>query len=274
MDEFRLQVIERSPERLHLMFRDEPDVERYRFFAARRLVDAYSYRVPGGVNGVIGMGAFQLTGTANCPYPNDINMKTTFMAPSIKKKGLGHIASSWRGQTHIVLNITDPPVTFDAANNPALCPADDEILFLRVEKFRTSQGAFIQDPRIYVIPSWGFYSMPSIGLTLTGVVPNLSAVNPIPIIGMPLPVHDDSSMWISLPRFAQTITIQNDEPVGVNSMILSWGKGMGGMPIDATDQFNMTSTTFKDVILACNVGGNIPPNPQFSLMVSINNTDV
>jgi len=270
IDTFQLQVVQRSSERLHLMFRDEPDVERYRFFAARRLVDAYSYRVPAGVNGVVGIGAFQLTGTVNCPYPNDINMKTTFIAPSIKKKGLGQIASTWRGQTHIILNITDGPVTFDAANNPSLCPADDEILYLRVEKFKTSQGAFIQDPRIYVIPSPSFYTMPSIGLSLAGVVPDLSGVAPVPIIGMPLPVHDDSSMWISLPRYAQTITIQNDESGNGARFLMAWGKGQGSMSIDGSDQFNMTSTTFKDIILATDANA----NPAFSLLVSIVNTDV
>jgi len=272
MDEFRLQVIQRSPERLHLMFRDEADVTQYRFFASRSLNGAYAYRaaVGGNINGVpFSGGAFQLTGSANGPYTNDVNRGTTFIAPSIKKKGLGQMASSWRGQTHAILNLTDPPVTFAAANNPNACPAEDEMLYLRVEKFRTSQGQFIQDPRIYVIPAWGFYSMPSMGLALTGIAPDLSGVVPVPVAGMPLPTHDDSSMWISLPRFAQTITLQNDEAAGANSMLMSWGKGMGAMPIDATYQFNMTSTNFKDVIL----GARVNANPPFSLLVSINNSD-
>jgi hypothetical protein len=271
MDAFRLQVIQRSPERLHLMFRDEPDVTQYRFFASRSLNGAYAYRAAGGVNGVpFSGGAFQLTGTVNCPYANDVNRGTTFIASSIKKKGLGQMASSWRGQTHAILNLTDPPVTFAAGNNPNACPAEDEMLYLRVEKFRVSQGQFIQDPRIYVIPAWGFYSMSSIGLALTGVAPDLSAAPPVPVAGMPLPTHDDSSMWISLPRYAQTITIQNDEAANGASLLMSWDKGMGAMPIDGDDQFNMTSTNFKDVILGCNTNNN---NPQFSLLVSINNTD-
>jgi len=151
----------------------------------------------------------------------------TFRSPGIRKRRLGHTQYCNRGLSWVMY---DPEDYWPSA--PAVLPHDSDISFVRVAEVDFT-GALRPEGPILVLPPAKFFSTPRPVLTLQGTAPNVAAT--------PTGLPPTGSMHIIMPRFFDYCHITNKEPVGGNSIWISFGDGMpeieviGGMSRDIYD---------------------------------------
>lgn len=237
-----LNTIDRSPNYMDLMIRVDPSVTQYQLLFARTINDAYDWQGV-GLNGVT---------AANVPftYPVNIPRAATYRSDYIVQRGLGRIDETTRGQTRIILDLSQ----YYGPANPSV-PADYELTFVRVREYNVAVGAFGPPGPIHIIPPPQFYSSIPAGVTLAGTAPNtgIAAGN----------VPSESAMWIALPRYCATSNLLNRD--NNNDLLVSWDYGQTSGAIEANGSLGLTSVSFKNVLLEA-VGGTANWTAFFSIV--------
>jgi hypothetical protein len=108
----------------------------------------------------------------------------------------------------------------DYAN--ATIPGDGDISFLVVEE-QNSAGVFLPAGPILVIPTPDFFETGRRNLVVNGNAPNLSSR------GNYLPPED--GLRLAFPKFADELSVYNEEAVGGNDLYFSLGIGLQEMRV-------------------------------------------
>ena len=223
-----LGVVDRAPNYIDFMIRVDPAVSKYRFRIAICPNDAYDLTggAP-GTNGVVGM---------HVPFliPLEFVSGTTFRSELIRHRGVGFLEESTRGQTRIILDISQ----WFGPGNPSV-PADNQHIFLRVEEFHRATNAWAAPGPIHIVPPANFYGNIPAGLTLAGTAPNTG--------GEAGRVLSDNAMWISLPRYCATSNIANRG--STKDLLVAWDWDQTAGAIEAKASLGLTSTSFKNIVL-------------------------
>ena len=228
---------DRHPNYIHLMWRNEATLRAYRVLAADSLNNAY-----GNFNGVAGVGTRALF---------DVEQGTSFVSPTIQRKGLGQVSGSNRVQT---IAVYDPS---DYYNPPASAPIfpEGQIGFIRTQ-VRTKMAGFpgaitnINQSAIKIVPPAYFISTifwPSI--TLNGTAPALAGV-------VPGAMPPDDAMQILTPPFTQNMILRNE---GIVPILYSTNPGMPLVTLPASGEVTQMMGT---VLSICSTG-----NPTFRLIL-------
>lgn len=237
-----LNVVDRGPNYMDLMIRVDPSVSSYQLLFARTINDAYDWQGT-SLNGVT---------ATNVPftYPVNISRGATYRSDFIVKRGLGRLDESIRGQTRIILDMSQ----YYGPANPSV-PADYELMFVRVREFNVATGAFgLPGPIHIIVPPQFFSSIPA-GITLAGTAPNTgSGAGQIP---------SDNALWISLPRYCATSNLVNRD--NNNDLLVSWAYGQTSAAVEANQALGLTSVSYKNVLLEA-VGGNANWTAVFSIV--------
>lgn len=237
-----LNLVDRGPNYMDLMFRVDPSISQYQLLIARTLNDAYDWQGT-GLNGVTGV---------NVPFTFPVNIPrgAIYRSPLIVQRGLGLLDESTRGQTRVILDLSQ----YYGPANPSV-PADYELTFMRVREFNVATGAFGPPGPIHIIVPPQFFSSIPAGVTLAGTAPNtgIAAGNP----------PSDNAMWISLPRYCATSNLVNRDDS--NDLLVSWAYGQTSAAVEANQSLGLTSVSYKNVLLEA-VGGTANWTAVFSIV--------
>jgi len=237
-----LNMIDRGPNYMDLMIRVDPSVSQYQLLIARTINDAYDWQAV-GLNGVVGANAAFV-------YPVNIQRAATYRSPFIVQRGLGLLDESVRGQTRIILDLSQ----WYGPGNPSV-PADYELTFVRVREYNVATAAFGPPGPIHIIPPPQFFSSIPAGITLAGTAPNTGiAAGNIP---------SDNALWISLPRYCATSNLLNRD--NSNDLLVSWDYGQTSGAVEANGALGLTSVSYKNVLLEA-VGGTANWTAFFSIV--------
>lgn len=141
-----------------------------------------------------------------------IGQGQSFRSISLQRSRRNVVEESRRGLTRISYD----PVDFASAT----VPGDPDISFIRVAEIDIA-GVTLPEGPILVVPPPGFYGSGRSSLLLNGTAPNVAGLaNNLP----PL-----TAMRIDLPRFADEITVFNDD--GATSLFVSLGPGSQEMEV-------------------------------------------
>jgi len=223
-----LGVVDRAPNYVDFMIRVDPAVSKYRLSVACSINDAYDLTggAP-GTNGVVGV---------NAPFliPLEFLSGTLTRSQLIQKRGVGYLDESTRGQTRIILDISE----WYGPANPSV-PADTQHMFIRVEEFHRATNAWAPPGPIHIVPPANFYGNIPAGLTLAGTAPNTG--------GQAGRILSDQAMWISLPRYCATSNLSNrDNNV---DLLVAWDWDQTSGAIEPNSSLGLTSTSFKNLVL-------------------------
>jgi len=238
-----LNLIDRGPNYMDIMFRVDPSVSKYRLLIAKTINDAYDTTGGAGTNGVFGTNApFQ--------YPVDFTSGTTYRSDLIVQRGLGRLDESVRGQTRIILDLSQ----YYGPANPSV-PADYQLTFIRVQEFNVALGAFGPPGPIHIVVPPQFFSSIPAGVTLAGTAPNtgVSAGN----------IPTDNALWFVLPRYCATSNMVNRD--NANDLLVSWDYGQTSAAVEANQSLGLTSVSYKNVLLEA-VGGTANWTAVFSIV--------
>lgn len=237
-----LNMIDRGPNYMDLMIRVDPSVSQYQLLIARTINDAYDWQAV-GLNGVVGTNAAFV-------YPVNIQRAATYRSPFIVQRGLGLLDESVRGQTRIILDLSQ----WYGPANPSV-PADYELTFVRVREYNVATAAFGPPGPIHIIPPPQFFSSIPAGITLAGTAPNTGiAAGNIP---------SDNALWISLPRYCATSNLLNRD--NSNDLLVSWDYGQTSGAVEPNGALGLTSVSYKNVLLEA-VGGTANWTAFFSIV--------
>lgn len=238
-----INLVDRGPNYMDIMFRVDPSVSAYRLLISRTINDAYDTTGGAGTNGVVGVNApFQ--------YPVDIPSKALYRSDLIVRRGLGRLDESTRDQTRVILDLSQ----YYGPANPSV-PADNELLFLRVQEFNVALGAFgAPGPITIIVPPQFFSSIPA-GVTLSATAPNTGTTAGTP--------PSSNAMWIALPRYCATSNLVNRD--NTNDLLVAWDYGQTTAAVEANQTLMLTSVSYKNVLLEA-VGGTANWTAAFSIV--------
>lgn len=237
-------VVERAQNYASIFFRDFPGIQRYRVLAARDLNNAYVGQATSPRNGVVGADGTEELFIVHGPGGS-------LRSHEIRRRGLGLIDESQRGQTHA---IWDPDEFFDPPTTTSI-PPDRDIAFLRVQTATVASGnTFGSEGPILIFQSPTFAVVPRPALTLYGNAPDLAAASPGEI-----PPED--SMEFRVPFYGDSLVIINHD--AAVPLLLSMGRDVPFMQVDPQESFSHTSGQKDSLVIAANGG-----NPAFSCLIS------
>lgn len=243
----RMNVIEHSPNLVHLAFRKDRDVLRYEIRGARNLDDAYAGEPGIARNGVAVIG----TGTSRLL---EVQEGYDFRSTSLKRRKLGLMEESNRNLTVIKYD----PDEFVSATLPD-APPDLAFGYLTVREFRRASAAFTVEEDIYILPPPNFYTMPHPVLNIAGTAPLIAGT----VAGQPaLP----ESMVISLPKYMGSFSFTNS---GANPIFAAHERGMPMRVIASGETISLTDTNQNLLILAATTGAS-----TFSLVGAVMNAAI
>lgn len=238
-----LNVIEHSPNLVHLTLTQDKDVERYEIRSARTLDGAYVGSVGSPRNGV--------ASTAPSDAIFEVREGVDFRSTNLRRKRLGLLEESNRGLTVVKYD----PDEFVGASFPAAAP-DRDFAFITFREFRRGAGAFVPEQAIYIIPPPNFYSMRTPILNIAGTAPLQAGA----AAGSPPP---SGSMFISLPKYMGSFTLNN---TGANPIFAAYERRMPMREIPSGESFNLTGSEENLLILAATTAAT-----TFSLSGAIHN---
>ena len=241
-------IVQRSRYFIDLQVRDLPGVNATRLWGSTNLDDAYGTLATSGIAGTGGTAFAEAT------------RGTSFVSRTLDRTQL--VEESHRGMTRYYFN----PEDFVNPALPSPMPADDAILFVRLQQSSLAAGGFLSVPvaapinpsepirgPILVIPPVMFWQTGVPALSLAGLAPSNTGcvVGQIPVVDQtvqtPLPLH------IVLPRPARLITISNTGGAGV-TLLASSGLGMPMVQIDSGNPLNFEGG-IREIVLARAAGG-------------------
>lgn len=235
------QLIERSTGLVDVQLPKDPRVPQYRLWGARTINDAYGAPT-----------ASKITGTGPSAIL-EVRRGESIRSPWLVMRGAGLVDESFRNQTRVKFD----PEEFASVPGSGL-PQDHQFLFMRVQEFNVTQGAFatIQgavdngDPvfgPISVIPNAGFFGslIPAIALAGTAPANTTCTFGNLPVF------HDDwqapNPLHLILPRRARAIQIRSFTTTG---LLVSFGPGMPMTRVLNTEPLLISAGNVKDIFLA------------------------
>lgn len=149
----------------------------------------------------------QLTGVAYSDLFN-VTRGALFRSPTLRRKRLGVVDESRRGQTHVAFDLGD--------YSSATVPSDLATSFIQIRELDGS-GATLSDGPVMVVPPPGFFATGRRNLVLNGTAPEgaAGANNLPPVTG---------GIVVALPKFADEVSITNTD--AANSLFVSFGAGL------------------------------------------------
>lgn len=204
----------------------------YRVNAASTLDDAY-----GNDNGVGGNGTDNLF---------EVNAGAFFKSP---KLGRGRVGPEVTKRTRAVFN---PDEFYTQAGQT---PLDNQVMFMRVERFSTALGAYEAEGPINIIMPYGALSVRRPALSLFGTAPSVSCTAGA--------IAPDDALHFHLHLYAVNLQIKNH---GVDPMFISLGRGLPMLRLDGGELLSMFDTNITELF----IGGN-GANPTFSIAASLQN---
>lgn len=183
------RMTERSHRLVELVLTSRPGVAKFQVGAANTLDTAFVGTTP--------MFTFPADGT--------------FRSPSVRKRRLGHTQYNNRGLARAHY---DPEDYWTAGST---LPHDAHIGFVRVAEVAPDGTVGAEGP-IYIVTPAHFFTTPRPLLTIQGTAPDVAASG----IGIP----PQGAMHFYTPRFFDYCGITNKEPVGGNSLFISFGEGL------------------------------------------------
>lgn len=230
-------LLDRYPGYVRLMWRNKPEILRYRVRVADTLNNAY-----GNFNGVGGLGTYALF---------DVEQGTSHITKPILKRGLAPTSGNHRNQT---VALYDPNEFFGAATQ---VPPDTAIAFVRdhVGTKSSPLPAFpgvptnLQQSPIKIVPApfhlstfWPTLAMPGTAPTVAGVLEG--------------DLPPDDSMQILVPPFARNMILTN---VGAGDLLYSTDPSSPLITIPAGGAVTQMMGT---VLSLCSTA-----NPDFRLII-------
>lgn len=239
-----LNVIEHSPNLVHLAFTRDKNVLRYEIRSARTLDGAYVGSAGSPRNGV--------ASTAPSDPIFEVLEGADFRSTGLRRRRLGVMEESNRGLTIVKYD----PDEFLGASFPAAAP-DRDFAYVTFREFRRATGAYAPEGGIHIIPPPGFYGMRQPILNIAGTAPLIAGTT----AGLP-PLPE--SMVIVLPKYMGSFTFDN---TGSNPIFAAYESRMPMREIPAGETFNLTNSEQNLLILAATTAAT-----TFSLSGAIQNT--
>lgn len=209
------RLVRRSPGMVDLVIQNRPGVSRYDIAGAVTLNQAYAATTP---MFSVAQGRF-------------------FSSKRITRAKLSNLAEPNKGLTR---SLYDPG---DFAS--ATLPGDPDICFIRVTEVDLGGNALPEGP-ITVIPPPDFFETGRRNLVLVGSAPDLSSR------GNNLPPLE--GMRVFFPRFADELTVYNEEAVGGDDLYFSLGLGLPEMRVPADSSRTFSEAGANEIILRGNGG--------------------
>lgn len=252
------QLVERKAGLIDMMIPHQPGVQRYRFYAAKTIKDAYGNPA---TSGVVGSGPVELF---------VVDAGRQFRSPSVIKRRFGWYGEQLRGMTRVAF---DP---YDYYTDPAKAlPSDEEVWFIRIQEYRTSIGWLVNlgavdtgDAKlgsIYVVPPADFFTQPQPGITLYGISP----ANTTSVAGSPPAFDPDhqapNPLHLVFPRRTSSCYVNNLD--GNDTLLASpgWGQTMTSIP-GAEDPIEFIAGGGVKGLVLAGAGAN---SPNFSVYATI-----
>lgn len=233
-------IRERQPNYIDMTVQKEAGIIQYKVSAANSLNDAY-----GNTNNVGGSGTVDLFETG---------AGVEYRSPTIKKNKhqVAHGAGRDRGLTRMLL---DPDDFFDPSD---ATPNDEQLMFMRIEKFSQALGDYEPKGPINIILPKHFLQGVRPLLTLHGSAPSLgSAAGEFP---------DQAAMHFHLPMFSSSVYIKNLDTVGGNNLHVSFNPGMPMIELAPQDELGLYDVNVMEVLVSSSDGAaSVPFNMVFGL---------
>lgn len=156
----------------------------------------------------------------------------TYSSRRITRSQINHTQESNKGLTRAMYNMAD----FASAN----LPGDSDICFIRVTEVDAGGTSLPQGP-ILVIPTPDFYETGRRNLVLAGTAPQLDSR------GNNLPPA--TAMRIAFPKFADEITVYNEEDAPGNALYFSFGLGLPEMKVPAGESRNFSEAGANEILI-------------------------
>lgn len=221
------RLVRRSPGMVDLAIQNRPGVSRYDIAGAVTLNQAYA-----GTTAMFSVPQGQF-----------------YSSKRIIKAQLFKLAEPNKGLTRALYD----PGDFASAT----LPGDPDIGFIRVTEVDLGGNSLPEGP-IFVVPPPDFFETGRRNLVLVGSAPDLSSRgNNLP----PL-----NGMRVFFPRFADELTVYNEEAIGGDDLYFSLGVGLSEMRVPANSSRTFSEAGANEIIIRGN-GGVV----SFSLSAAIVN---
>ena len=239
-------IRERQPNYIDMSISKETGITRYSIRAANTLNDSY-----GNGGGVGGSGCVELF-TAE--------MGREFRSASIREKKL-HVAHGAGRDRKVTRMIFDPSDFFNPVAAP-LIPADNQLMFMRIQKFSEALNDWEDEGPINVVLPKHFLQGMRPVLTLHGNAPAIAST------GGAFP--DEDAMHFHLPMFSASVYISNLSEVG--SLHVSFNPGMPTVVVPPGENFAMYDVNIMEVLISSDAdidAGGVAP--AFNLVFGLQN---
>jgi len=227
-------IVQRSPNFIDLQVHDRAEVAMTRLWGSPTLDDAYGTLATSGI-----------TGSGGTMFA-EAQRGTSFVSRTWQRTQLPE--ESRHGMTRYYFNPDDFVVP--VAPPASLMPADDSMLYVRLQEYHYSYGGWMEVPvgatlnaglpilgPIRVIPPPLFWADRHPVITLQGHAP----INTGCVEGLPPPIDETMQvpppMIITLPRPARMVTISNKETAGTD-LLFSTGFGTPMVLLDTVNEDN------------------------------------
>ncbi len=204
-----------------------------------RLVRRYPGLVDLSIKDRAGVSRYDVGGalTLNLAYAGTAAMFSvksggSYASPRVVRAQLNHTQESNRGLTRALYNPND----FASAD----LPGDSDISFISVREV-DSVGNVLGAGPILVVPPPDFFETGRRNLVLVGNAPNVA--------GRPNNLPPVTAMRIFLPRFADELTVYNEEAALGNSLYFSLGLGLPEMRVPANSSRTFAEAGANEILI-------------------------
>lgn len=220
-------IRERQPNYVDMVIPKEKGIIQYKVGAASTLNDAY-----GNTNGVGGVETVDLF---------EIGSGSEYRSSSIKSKKL-HIAHGSGRDRNLTRMIFDPEDFFDPAD---ATPNDEQLMFMRIQKFSEALGDYEPKGPINVILPKHFVQGVRPVLTLHGTAP---ALNTDSVAGS---YAHENAMHFHLPMFSSSVYIKNLAGAGGANLHVSFNPGLPMIEVSPQDTIGLYDVNVMEVLVSC-----------------------
>lgn len=237
----------RSQNMVNMTLPNFPGVPKIRVLGAARLNDAY-----GNVAGVGGGGALPMF---------EVQTGGTYVSPSVRARKLPAVEETNRGLTRMVFD-PDNFATPAEAPGTSYLPTDDQTLFLRVQLWNPTLGAWNPSGPILAIPPYDFFTTKEPVFTVTAKAPNLG------IAAWPAALPDylpPTVMNFMVPAYSATASILNLDAGKV--LFTSFHPGVPPTVVLPQGELSVTGAGIPEFFM-----GAADSNPWFTIRVAVVNS--
>jgi len=240
------QLVERKARLVDMMVRDQPEVNRLRFYAAGTLNAAYGNPATSGLSGAV---------TQVQPL-FEVGASRQFRSPSVIKRAWSWYGEALKNMSRVAFDPSDYSSVFLGAGIAA--PSDEDYWFIRLQERRSTTGwqevsgaVNNGEPKlgpIYVVPQPEFFGQNIPTLILQGTAPNSTGCTAGERPALDLDMQVPNPMHIVLPRTTSSITINNLSTT--ETLLVSTGLGTPMTAVGPDDDPAVVFGSFKEIVIA------------------------